>query len=238
MSVVSDWDNDYARIARAASQLRALNHNNNNNNNNNNRNNNNNNNNLAIDKQDILTGLDRLTHRLRNLEQSRSLSVSDLGRRRLLVQNLSQQLVSSSNNNNNNPIQSPNSQVYSRKHNNNYNSNKMNSPSGYNPPPPQGHGGHTSTISSAIRQQDEMLDELAGGVGRLKDQSKLIGEEAKMHVHLLDQMDVDVEAAQSGMEAETLRALKLKEDKSVWRLQLTIVGLTILLVILVLSGIS
>ena len=200
MSVVSDWDNDYARIARAASQLRTLNPNQLHSNRN-----------TAINKESILTGIDRLTTRLRNLEQSRSLSVSDLGRRRLLIQNLANQIVSQNNN--------------------------MSTGTGY-PSSNVGSDTNVTSVSSALRQQDDMIDELATGIGRLKDQSKLIGEEAKMHVGLLDQIDVDVEKANASIENETRRALKLKEDKSVWRLQLIIAGLSVLLFILILSGLS
>jgi len=226
MSVVSEWDNDYARIARAASQLRVIEspthhpprnqrtsklHE------------------LALDKESIQTGLDRLTSRLRNLEQSRTLSIADLARRRSLVEHLSHQL-DSQHPNPSNQSNHPNHQNHLRHR------NTMNVPSGTTGGYPSSE--QSTTITSALRQQDDMLDELASGVGRLKDQSKMIGEEAKMHVHLLDRMDDDVEQAQASMESETLRALKLKGDKSVWRLQLTIVGLSILLFILVLSGLS
>lgn len=198
MSVVSDWDNDYSRIARAAAQLRAAQYNNNNQS-------------LsqqAITKETLHSGLDRLNTRLRNLEQSRSLEVSELGRRRNLVQHLSKQIdyrPASNYNSNNNMSQSTNPQ------------------------------GQSSTMM-AMRQQDEMLDELAVGVGRLLDQTQLIGDEAKMHVHLIDQVEKDVEMANDGMESETRRAMQLQQDKSVWRLYMVIAGLSVLLFILVLSG--
>jgi len=214
MNVASDWDNDYARIARAASQLRTLSSNSPYS-----LNNINVNRNPAINKESILTGLDRLTIRLRNLEQSRSLSVSDLGRRRLLIHNLSSQLISE------------NTKI-NRSINMSSSSAADHLGIGY----PSSTA--TTTVSSALRQQDDMIDELASGIGRLKDQSKIIGEEAKMHVSLLDQMDVDVEKANESMENETRRALKLKEDKSVWRLHLIIAGLSVLLFIFVLSGLS
>ena len=226
MSTISDWDNDYARIARAFSQLRVLSPSNTSKY----TKANNKNNNPAISKESIQTGLDRLTSQLRNLEQSRTLSISDLGRRRTLIQNLLNQLDSPT-------VTSPNPNSNSNS-NLHFRSNRTmsNNPMNIQPNSPAGGAGGTSTLSSTLQQQDEMLNELASGVGRLKDQSKLIGEEAKMHVHLLDRMDQDVELAQGGMESETMRALKLKEDKSVWKLQLIIAGLTILLVILILSG--
>ena len=63
-----------------------------------------------------------------------------------------------------------------------------------------------------------MIDELAVGVGRLRDQTQVIGDEARMHVNLLNDMESNLDAAQVGLDAETRRAAKLKEDQSVWRL--------------------
>eukprot|EP00552_Chaetoceros_brevis_P003820 CAMPEP_0197735822 /NCGR_PEP_ID=MMETSP1435-20131217/1140_1 /TAXON_ID=426625 /ORGANISM="Chaetoceros brevis, Strain CCMP164" /LENGTH=131 /DNA_ID=CAMNT_0043323725 /DNA_START=61 /DNA_END=453 /DNA_ORIENTATION=+ len=77
-------------------------------------------------------------------------------------------------------------------------------------------GGHVSLATQALRHQDEMIDELAMGVSRLKDQTMMVNDEANMQNHMLDEMDGDVENARHGLEAETLRALKLKEDQSVW----------------------
>ena len=45
-----------------------------------------------------------------------------------------------------------------------------------------------------------------------------------------------METARLGLEAETARAIKLKEDQSVWRLYLIIAGLSILLFILITTG--
>ena len=59
-----------------------------------------------------------------------------------------------------------------------------------------------------------------------------------MHVNLLGEMETNLEAAHSGLDAETKRAAELKEDKSVWRLQLIIAGESILLVLLVFLGLS
>lgn len=49
-------------------------------------------------------------------------------------------------------------------------------------------------------------------------------------------MDGDVETARLGLETETARALKLKEDQSVWRLYMIIAGLSILLFLLIMTG--
>eukprot|EP00588_Corethron_pennatum_P033000 CAMPEP_0194345920 /NCGR_PEP_ID=MMETSP0171-20130528/105133_1 /TAXON_ID=218684 /ORGANISM="Corethron pennatum, Strain L29A3" /LENGTH=77 /DNA_ID=CAMNT_0039112973 /DNA_START=735 /DNA_END=967 /DNA_ORIENTATION=- len=60
--------------------------------------------------------------------------------------------------------------------------------------------------SSALAMQDNMIDELAAGVGRLKHQSQLIGEEGRMHVRLLNEMDVDVERATVAFQEEAKHA--------------------------------
>jgi len=95
-----------------------------------------------------------------------------------------------------------------------------------------------STMSMAMRQQDDLLDELAIGVGRLRDQTQLIGEEAKMHVNLLGDMEDNLHHARDGLEAETKRAARIKEDQSVWRLQLTVAGLGVLMILLILAGLN
>merc|ERR1712194_31608 len=95
-----------------------------------------------------------------------------------------------------------------------------------------------SSTAAALRQQDDMIDELAVGVGRLKNQTNLIHEEANSHVRLLDEMDNNVDLANQGLEEETRRAMRLTQEKSVWRLHLIIVGLSVLLFLLILMGLS
>jgi hypothetical protein len=95
-----------------------------------------------------------------------------------------------------------------------------------------------SHISQAYRQQEDMIDELAVGVSRLKDQTQVIGDEARMHVNLLGEMETNLEAAHTGLDAETKRAAKLKEDQSVWRLQLIVAGESILFILLLFLGLS
>lgn len=93
-------------------------------------------------------------------------------------------------------------------------------------------------MQMAMRQQEDLIDELAVGVGRLRDQTQLIGDEARMHVNLLGDMEQNLDIAHEGLEAETRRAERLKEDQSVWRLQLTVAGLSVLLVLLILMGLT
>lgn len=95
-----------------------------------------------------------------------------------------------------------------------------------------------SSTTQALRHQDQMIDELASGVGRLKDQTHMIHDEAGLHNRMLDDMDGDVESARLGLEAETLRAKKLKEDQSVWRLYMIIAGLSFLLFLLIMTGLG
>ena len=99
-------------------------------------------------------------------------------------------------------------------------------------------GAKQSTMATAMREQDDMIDQLAAGVSQLKDQTQVIGDEARMHVNLLGEMEGNLEQAASGLDAETKRAAELKEDRSVWRLQLIIAGESILLVLLIFLGLS
>ena len=185
---ITSWDNDYARIARAASQLRTTT-----------------NSSTNFDRQgqtsSIQTGINRLASQLNSLESNLSLTPAEASRRRNLLEGLNVQL------------------------------------SGNNAGLGGGRGGESST-AAALRQQDDMIDELAVGVGRLKTQTGLIHQEANAHVRLLDEMDNNVDLTNQGLEEETRRAMKLREEKSVWRLHLIIVGLSVLLFLLILMGLS
>ena len=196
---INGWDNEYARLARAASQLRTISPHNNNNNN------------SAQQKQDqatsIQTGLNRLDTQLHNLESSMTVSSVEAGRRRGLLDGLRGQLGGSS----------------------------ASGGGGIGRPTA---GGGQSATAAALRHQDELIDDLAIGVGRLKTQTHMIHDESKAHVHLLNEMDTNVDLANQGLEDETRRAMRLREEKSVWRLHLVIVGLSVLLFLLILMGLS
>jgi hypothetical protein len=195
MSSASIWDDEYARLARAASQLRTQG---------------------LTKSQDqqrqLQLGLSRLDASLTSL----SLPAAEVQRRRRLVQGLQQQQQPSSTTNNH------------HHHNNNMSNNNNNN----NNAPPQ------SQMATAMRQQDDMIDELANGVSRLRDQTQVIGDEAHMHNRLLGDMESNLDQAHAGLEGETRRAAQLKEDQSVWRLQLTVAGLSVLLILLILMGLS
>ena len=192
---ITAWDNEYARLARAASQLRTTSPNNSFHSN--------------QQRQDqassIQAGLDRLTSQLNAMGGNLTLTPAEVGRRQNLLNGLKGQLGSEGAGG-----------------------------------APVGGGGYRgeSSAASALRQQDDMIDELAVGVGRLKNQTTLIHQEANSHVRLLDEMDQNVDLANQGLEEETRRAARLREEKSVWRLHLIIVGLSVLLFLLILMGLS
>ena len=90
----------------------------------------------------------------------------------------------------------------------------------------------------AMRQQDEMLDQLATGVGKLKTQTAGIHDEATMHVNLITEMESGLDAAQVGLQDETRRAAALREDQSVWKLQLIVGALFVLLILEIFMGLT
>ncbi|KAL7567292.1 hypothetical protein ACA910_015667 [Epithemia clementina (nom. ined.)] len=194
---VAEWDNEYARLARAASQLRS-----------------------GVvgvggnDASGLRTSLQRLEA---NLEQL-PLQPTEIQRRRRLIQHLTDS--------------SGGGGVAG-----------MEAGQSHNPHPQQQQQQQQQSLAQtkmqrALQDQDAMIDELATGMGRLKNQTQAIHEEAGMHVNLLNEMETNLDAAQQGLEAETRRAARLKEDQSVWRLQLIVAGLSILLVMLILMGFS
>ncbi|CAB9519002.1 AlNc14C14G1635 [Seminavis robusta] len=187
MAGVNEWDNEYARLARAASQLRTQG--------------------LVSggdQQRSLQQGLQRLEAQLHTLP----LPPAEMERRRRLVQHLQQS--------GSQPGTPAGSTIGG---------------SGIGSPP-------QSQMAMAMRQQDGLIDELAAGVSRLKNQTHLIGEEANMHVNLMNDMENNLEAAQAGLESETRRAAQLKQDQSVWRLQLIVAGECVLFVLLILMGIS
>ena len=190
MAGVNEWDNEYARLARAASQLRTQG--------------------LVTSGGDqqrsLQQGLSRLEAELGTLP----LPPAETQRRRRLVQHLQQS------------GSAPNSTVGS----------SLDGIGGGGGSAPQ------SAMAMAMRQQDGMIDELALGVSRLKNQTHMIGEEANLHVNLMHDMEANLDLAHAGLEGETRRAAQMKADQSVWRLQLVVAGECVLLVLLILMGIS
>ena len=144
---ITSWDNDYARLARAASQLRTTTAPNSPLNNDASR---------QGQASSIQTGIGRLESQLNGLEANLTLTPAEASRRRNLLDGLRSQLGGGGT-----------------------------SVMGVG-------GGFQSATSAALRQQDDMIDELAVGVGRLKNQTRMIHEESKAHVGLLDEMDTNV----------------------------------------------
>jgi hypothetical protein len=187
---VTEWDNEYARLARGASQLRTA----------------------GIVKQpsDIRT----LQLELQNLEysiQSLPIQPSEIQRRKRLVQHLQQTSIGT--------LPPPSSSL------------DMIGNDGF---PQQ----KQTQMSMALRQQDDMIDELAIGMNRLKNQTIAIGDEAKLHVNLLNDMENNLDMAQDSLEAQTRHAAQLRHDQSLWRLQLIVAALFVLLVLLIFLGLT
>jgi len=212
MSTLSSWDDEYARLARAVSQLRTAggttatmaggrDH----------------------QASSIRSGLDRLNGELRNLELMRAVAPAEIGRRRALVEGLRGQVGGSvGGGGGGGPVDllsSPN----------------PGSAAG------DGYGGSAqrmTTATHALRQQDNMLADLSTGVSRLRDQTYAIHDETRLHNRLLDDMEGDVDLARQGMEEGALRAAKVKEERNLWRLYMIIAGLSVLLFLLILMGLS
>lgn len=210
MSNLSTWDDEYARISRAASQLRASPH-------------------SgsqphptarAHQVRSVQSGLARLKSSLMSMRNSGMVNSADVQRRIGLIENLERQVGSSTSSGG-----GGDGDLLGLGGGNGSNSNSY-------------HGGSQTLAAQALRHQDDMIDELANGVSRLKDQTMLVNDEANMQNRMLGDMDTDVENARTGLEAETLRAMKLKEDQSVWRLYLIIAGLSILLFLLIINGLG
>ena len=212
MSTLSSWDDEYARLARAVSQLRTAggttatmaggrDH----------------------QASSIRSGLDRLNGELRNLELMRAVAPAEIGRRRALVEGLRGQVGGIvGGGGGGGPVDllsSPN----------------PGSAAG------DGYGGSAqrmTTATHALRQQDDMLADLSTGVSRLRDQTYAIHDETRLHNRLLDDMEGDVDLARQGMEEGALRAAKVKEERNLWRLYMIIAGLSVLLFLLILMGLS
>ena len=220
MSTLSSWDDEYARLARAVSQLRTAggttatmaggrDH----------------------QASSIRSGLDRLHGELRNMELMRAVAPAEIGRRRALVEGLRGQVGgivggggSGGGAGSGGPV------------------DLLSSPNpGSDAGDSGGYGGaaqRMTTATHALRQQDDMLADLSTGVSRLRDQTYAIHDETRLHNRLLDDMEGDVDLARQGMEEGALRAAKVKEERNLWRLYMIIAGLSVLLFLLILMGLS
>ena len=157
MTSISNWDDEYARISRAASQLRTTN---------------------TFQNyqphpsarqqqiQSVQSGLSRLKLSLEGMRSSGAIGNGDYSRRMGLIDNLENQVGGGRSGNGNG--------------------------GGVNEGDLLGTGGggggqqRLSTTTQAMRHQDQMIDELATGVSRLKDQTLMINDETNMQNRMLD----------------------------------------------------
>ena len=153
MSSLSSWDDDYARISRAASQLRTSTTNN------------------SFQPhpsarqqqiRSIQSGLTRLKSSLESMRSSGMIGSGDYNRRMGLVDNLENQVSGSAGGGGNQQQEGDLLGMDGR-----------------------GGGQRLSTTTQAMRHQDQMIDELASGVARLRDQSLMINDEANMQNRML-----------------------------------------------------
>jgi hypothetical protein len=91
-------------------------------------------------------------------------------------------------------------------------------------------------MTVAIQNQDSIIDQLSMGLGRLRDQSQTMGDEAGLQTQLLNDMEHNLDNAHEVLGAEARRAAQLREDGSLWKLQLIVAGLSITFVFLILLG--
>jgi hypothetical protein len=226
---IAEWDNDYARVARVASQLRTQGLASRSNKNKNYYNNNNNKTTTTVgghhhhqQQQQFHLHLNRLDGALSTLP----LAPAEIQRRRRLIHHLRGGTVGIT--------AATTTTTNTRTHNSMSSTTSIDGFSSMGAAQQQ----QVSQMAAAMQQQDEMIDELAVGVSRLRDQTQVIGDEARMHVNLLGEMETNLAAAHSGLDEETKRAAKLKEDQSLWKLQLVVAGETILFVLLLFLGLS
>ena len=86
-----------------------------------------------------------------------------------------------------------------------------------------------------MRQQDDVLGDISRGVGNLKAHAQNIGQEADLHVRLLDEMEGDVGEAQDGLQNETDRATRVRKTSNNCKLYIFIIILFIVLIILLVA---
>ena len=166
---ISSWDDEYARISRAASQLRTIP---------NNHHNPSSSSSSSTSRQQqihsIQTGLSRLKQSLYTMKGNGVINQSngDYQRRMGLIEHLENQFGS----NDRDLLGMGNASSGGNNNNDYYNSNNNDYSS----------SGRMSTTTQALRHQDQMIDELASGVARLKDQTFMINDEANMQNRMLD----------------------------------------------------
>ncbi|KAJ1426757.1 hypothetical protein B484DRAFT_450528 [Ochromonadaceae sp. CCMP2298] len=99
-----------------------------------------------------------------------------------------------------------------------------------------GVSGQAQSQAQIMKQQDEMVLELGSGVDRLHHKALLIGDEAKTHTRLLDELDTNVESATDALTTETAHAAEIREKGKVCYMYICIVvELVVLLLMIILA---
>lgn len=84
-----------------------------------------------------------------------------------------------------------------------------------------------------VKLQDEMISDIESGVDRLCDKARNIGDEAKLHDHLLDDLDHHVDVTTSALQAEAAHAEQIKEKGKVCSMYICIAIEIIILFIMI-----
>lgn len=83
-----------------------------------------------------------------------------------------------------------------------------------------------------MAQQDLMMLDIEKGVGRLHEKALTIGDEAKMHNRLLDDLDTNVDIATAALQEEARHAQEIKDKARVCWLYVCIAVEVVILVII------
>jgi hypothetical protein len=89
-----------------------------------------------------------------------------------------------------------------------------------------------------MRLQDEMLLDIESGVGRLHNKAVEIGEEAKTHTRLLDDLDSNVDIAAQALQEEARHTEKIKEQTKMCWLYICVAVEIIVLFLLIIVMVS
>ena len=89
-----------------------------------------------------------------------------------------------------------------------------------------------------IKLQDDMLEDIGKGVEGLKHKAQVIGEEAKIHVRLLDDPDGNVELATAGLQSETKHAEAIRTKTRMCYMYICVALQVVIMVILAVIAFS
>lgn len=89
-----------------------------------------------------------------------------------------------------------------------------------------------------IKMQDDMLKDIEKGVGRLHEQALTIGEEAKLHIKILNKLDDQVDKTTDDLKREARHAERIRVQSRVCAMYMCIVGEIVIIVILLIVWFS